>query len=339
MPELTVEPEAGAALVTPLATRRESRHHKANRAYQVVVGFSILAVLAGFSIAKPHSFPTMITLQAVLANVAPVLLVALGLTVVLVVKEFDLSVGYVAGLCGTVAVIFVSTTRIGVPIPIAVFASLLVGAIVGCVNGFMVSYFKASSFIVTLATGTVICGVDTQLLGSNSIYDGIPSGYVSIAAGSHFGFSNQTYIAIAAAALVGVVLRHLTVGRYMYATGSNPEAARLSGIPVKPISLAAYAVAGALTGLAGVLVTSQAASASPNSGTGLLLPAYAAAFLGSSLWKPGQFTVVGTLLGALFLQVISTGLTMFSISGALVSIIQGAILLVAVLLALIGGEK
>ena len=315
------------------------RAQSVNRIYQIVVALSIVGVLVGFSIARPQSFPTMLTLQSVLANVAPVLLVALGLTVVLVVREFDLSVGYLAGLCGTVAVIFASTARIGVPVPIAIVASVAVGAAVGCVNGVMVSYFNASSFIITLATGTVVGGLDTQVLGSNTIYDGIPSSYISIASGSHLGLSNQTYIAFAAVIALGVTLRHLAVGRYMYATGSNREAARLSGIPVRAISLSGYAVAGAFTALAGILVSSQAASANPNSGTGLLLPAYAAAFLGSSLWKPGQFTVVGTVVGALFLQVISTGLSMFSISGALVSIIQGAILLVAVMLALIGSEK
>lgn len=300
---------------------------------------AMVVTFIAFSIAKPDSFLTWLTIKSILRDAAPLLIVALGITVVLIVSEFDLSVGGLAGLMGTLAVVGVSGAHLGLPVWLAVLMTLAVGALLGTLNGALIAYLGASSFIVTLGMGTVFNGIDDQVLGSNTIYEGIPAGYGSIASGSQFGISNQVFIALGVALLLGVLLRQFEFGRYLYAIGGNREATRLSGIRVRALTLSAFAVSGLCVAAAGLLVSSQAGSANANSGLGFLLPAYAAAFLGSAMWRLGSFTVVGTILGALFLQIIGTGLTLFSISGALVAIIQGSILVAAVLVSRLGSRS
>ena len=131
-------------------------------------------------------------------------------------------------------------------------------------------------------------------------------------------------------------LQQSAAGRFTYAIGGNPEAARLSGIRVRELRTLGFVLSGACCGLAGILVSAQASAANPNSGLGFLLPAYAAAFLGSTMWKPGVFTAIGTALGAIFLQIIGTGLSLFSLSGAIVLLIQGAILVASVVVSRLG---
>src|SRR5690606_5539868 len=128
--------------------------------------------------------------KAILRDAAPLLIVAIGITVVLVVNEFDLSIGGLAGLMGSVAVVGVSGVHLGLPVPVAIVLTLAVGTLLGALNGLMIAYVGASSFIVTLGMGTVFNGIDSQILGANTIYEEIPASFVSIANGSVAGISN-----------------------------------------------------------------------------------------------------------------------------------------------------
>lgn len=330
-------PEDGSVGVGPAPVTGTRRSAAQVGGQYAVIGAMILTFVA-FSIAKPDSFLTWLTVKSILRDAAPLLIAALGITVVLVIQEFDLSIAGLAGLMSTFAVLGVSTVHFGLPVWLAVLMTLAVGALLGALNGVLIAYLGASSFIVTLGMGTVFGGIDNQVLGSNTIYEGIPAGYGSIASGSILGISHQVYIALAVAVVLGVLLWRFEIGRYLYAIGGNREATRLSGIRVRALMVGAFAISGTCVAGAGILVSSQAGSANANAGAGFLLPAYAAAFLGSAMWRAGTFSVVGTILGALFLQIIGTGLTLFSISGALVAIIQGAILVVAVLIARVGNR-
>lgn len=314
--------------------RRRDRTNTVVSQYGVIA--AMILTFAGFAIAMPDSFLSWLTVRSILGNAAPLMIVAVGVTVVLVVGDFDLSVGGLAGLCSTVAVVGVSGAELGLPVAVSVLLTIAAGGLLGLLNGVMIAYLGASSFIITLAMGTLLNGVDTQILGSNTIFQSIPAGFGSISNGSFLDLSQQVWIALAVAFAVGGLLRHLELGRYLYAIGGNREASRLSGVRVQALRAVAFALAGACVAVAGILIASQAVSASPNAGVGFLLPAYAAVFLGSSMWRPGTFTVFGTVLGALFLQVIGTGLTLLSLSGAIVSIIQGAILVVSILVSRMG---
>jgi ribose transport system permease protein len=297
---------------------------------------AMVATFVGFSLAKPDSFFSTITLKAIPRDAAPLLIVALGATVVLIMNEFDLSIGGLLGFAGTFTVICVSDVHLGLPIAVSVVLGILFGAALGLFNGLLIAFAGASSFIVTIGMATVYQGADLQVLNQRTIFEGIPSKYVEIAAGTFLGLSNQVFVALAVLVLLWWFLEHSEIGRYMYAIGGNAEAARLSGIRVRDLRTLGFVLSGACAAVAGILVSAQASAANPNSGLGFLLPAYAAAFLGSTMWRPGVFTAVGTLLGALFLQIIQTGLSLFSLSGAIVLMIQGGILVAAVLVSRLG---
>lgn len=297
---------------------------------------AMLVTFAAFSAAKPESFLTVLTIKAILRDAAPLLVVALGATVVLVMNEFDLSIGGMLGFAGTIAVMLVSDVHLGLPLVVGVALALGFGAALGLVNGVLVAYAGASSFIVTIAMGTLYQGADLRVLNQRTIFQGIPDAYTSLAGGTLFGVANQVFVALGVLLVVYILLEHTEIGRYMYAIGGNREAARLAGIRVRGLRALGFAIVGVCVAVAAIIISAQAGAANPNSGLGFLLPAYAAAFLGSTMWRPGVFTAVGTLLGALFLQVIGTGLTILNLTGPIVLMTQGAILVAAVLLSRVG---
>lgn len=299
--------------------------------YGVIVAMVLTFIV--FSFLRPDSFFTLFMIKAILRDCAPLLIVSLGITFVLVMNDYDLSVGGLVALTATLAVAFASTAYLGLSPILSVPLVLLLGLGLGATNGVLIAYVGLPSFILTIALGTVFTGLGLQITGSASIYQGIPEGYLAISGGRIFGLSNQVYIALAVLVIAHIFLRHTEPGRYMYAIGGNPEAARLSGVPVRFLKAVGFAVVGLAAALTGVLLTSQAGAANPNTGLGFLLPAYAAAFLGSSMFRLGTFSAVGTALGALFLQIIGSGLTVLNLSGPLVQIIQGGILAAAILLA------
>jgi ribose transport system permease protein len=307
------------------------------RARSVTERYGVLAVIvitfAVFSILKPQAFFTVLTIKGILRDCVPLLIVSLGVTVVMIMNEYDLAVGGLISLTSTIVIVFISTTYVGMPWGVAVLLTLLIGLGLGLAQGVMVAYVRLPSFILTIAMSTVFTGVGLQITASQSVFQGISSTFVSFGSGTALGFSNQVFVGLAVLIIAHVVLRHTEPGRYMYAIGGNPEAARLSGLRVPLLKAAGFAVVGLAAAISAVLLTAQAGTGNPNTGIGLLLPAYAAAFLGSSMFRVGFFTPLGTALGALYLQIIGTGLTILNLSGPVVQIIQGAILVAAILLA------
>lgn len=293
---------------------------------------AMVATFAAFSLLRPDAFFTTFMMKAILRDCAPLLIASLGITFVLVMNDYDLSIGGLTALLATSCVLLVSEAHVGLPVPVAILATIALGGALALTNGVLIAYVGLPSFILTIAMGTVFTGVGLQLTGSGSIYQGIPAGYVAIASGRTFGLSNQVYIAVAVLIVAHVFLRHTEAGRYMYAIGGNAEAARLSGVRVRLLKAAGFGVVGIAAAITAILLTSQAGAANPNTGLGLLLPAYAAAFLGSSMFRLGSFTAIGTAIGALYLQIIGSGLTILNLSGPLVQIIQGAILAAAIFL-------
>lgn len=294
---------------------------------------AIVATFAVFSLLRPESFFTVTTMKAILRDCVPLLVVALGITVVLVMNKFDLSIGGLISLCATVVVVLLSTEWVGLSVGIAILLTFALGTGLGLSVGAAIAYFGLPSFILTIALATVYAGVGLEITESQSVFQGISPSFVEIGSGTFLGFSNQVYVGLLAVIIMHVLLQRTEAGRYMYAIGSNPEAARLSGLPVKRLTMIGFGIVGVGCAIAGILLTSQAGAANPNTGLGLLLPAYAAAFLGSSMFRIGVFTALGTALGALYLQMIGTGLTLLALSGPLVQIIQGAILVAAITVA------
>ncbi|MDW5596294.1 ABC transporter permease [Conexibacter stalactiti] len=315
---------------------RSQQRAQAQQVRAVLARYGVLAAMvitfAVFSLLRPDSFFTALTMKGILRDCAPLLIVALGVTVVLVMNEYDLAVGGLISLCATIVVVLLSTQYEGMNYWVAIILTLGIGTALGAGQGVLIAYLRLPSFILTIAMSTVFTGLGLQLVDSQSVFEGIAPGYAEIANGTFLGFSNVVFIGLAVLLIAHVLLRHTEPGRYMYAIGGNREAARLSGLRVRLLLAVGFAIVGLTAAIAGVLMTSQAAAANPNTGVGLLLPAYAAAFLGSSMFRVGVFTPLGTALGALYLQIIGTGLTILSLSGPLVQIIQGGILAAAVLI-------
>lgn len=300
--------------------------------YGLLVAF--LATVAVFSAVRSSTFPTWRNAESILTLAAPSLIIAVGLTVVLVMQDFDLSFGGMIGLAGGAATAFMVND--GWAWQLAVVVVIGFGVVVGVLNGFMVAYLGGNSFIITLAMGTVLAGVEFGLTDQATVYDGIPAGYVEIASGELLGLSNQIWIAAVLALVVWVLLERSEIGRFMYAIGGNPEAARLSGVRVLRLRLLGFVVVGVAAAVVGILLTSQSASYAPNGGTAYLLPAFAAVFLGAAVFRPGEFNVLGTIVGVLFLGVIQTGLTMLDLETWVINLVQGGILITAVLVSRMG---
>lgn len=303
--------------------------------YAVLAAF--VAVVIFFCIARPHTFATWGNVTSILGEAAPSLILAVGLTFVLVLGDFDLSFASVVGL-GAAA--FAIPATHGWPVALAIVLAFAICASIGIINGLVISIIGASSFIVTLAVGVAATGIEYAFSNQNTIYGGIPPVVAHFAGGSTIGsISNLVWVAAVIAVLAALLLDRTEVGRYAYATGGNSEAARLSGVRTRRLRIGGFIVVAAAAGLVGMLLVGQASSYTPNAGAPYLLPVYAAAYLGTACFRPGQFNIPGTVIGVLFLGVIQTGLTMFSLATYAIDLVEGAILLAAVILSRISREE
>ncbi|HEU0019515.1 MAG TPA: ABC transporter permease [Thermoleophilaceae bacterium] len=298
-----------------------------------VLGVFVLIVLA-FAVLETDNFLAGENLKSILTQSAALAVVAFGLTVVLVMNEFDLSFGAMAGLSGAVAFTLIGVE--GVDWRLAIVLCVLVGVVAGAANGILSAYLGAPSFVITLAVGTILTGIEFTITNQQTLFEGVPDAYIQIGQGNFLGLNIQVIVAIVLFVATYLYLEHTEQGRYMHAIGGNPEAAYLTGIAVRRLRLTGFMIMGAAGAIAGILLSAQSANSSPNFGAPLLLPAFAAVFLGSTAFRPGQFNVLGTLLGILFLAVLQNGLTLMDATTAVISIVQGGVLVAAVLVTVAG---
>lgn len=323
---------------TPRAERggSDDRLRRFVAAYGIVV--VLFALIAVFSIARPETFPTLENLKGILAFSAPSLILAAGLTIVLVMGDFDLSFGAMIGLAD--GVLMVLLINEGVPLAPSLLIVLGLSAVVGIANGVMIAKLGGSSFIVTLAMGTILVGIEFAATNQEQILGELPSLLTTIGQDSSLlGLSNQVWIAALICLFGWFVLEKTEPGRFMRAIGGNPEAARLAGVPILRLRIAGFAAVAICAGVVGVLLVSLTGQYTPNIGTSYLLPSYAAVFLGAAAFRPGQFNIAGTVLGVLLLGVIQSGLTLLEFETFLINLVQGAILIAAVLLSQLGAAR
>lgn len=294
--------------------------------YSLPLAFVIVAV--GFSVLLPDTFMTTNNALAILDQASPLIVMASGLIVVLVMKEFDLSIGAVAGASAAVSITLMSYH--GVSSAVAIAAGIGTGLAVGFANGLLVARVGIPSFIATLATGSLLAGLELAI-ANTTIFEGIGELYLQLTSASVFSIPMAFVIAAVFATILGVILRYTVFGRHASAIGDNPVAARLVGLPVDRDRIIAFTISGGAAALAGILLTSRAMSFYPGPGTGLLLPAYAAAFLSLSLGQGWRFNVGGTVLGVIFLGMITTGLTMLNQPPWVAAVVQGLVLLTTVM--------
>jgi ribose/xylose/arabinose/galactoside ABC-type transport system permease subunit len=293
--------------------------------WSLVLAF--LAAFVFFSVARPHTFLTWDNARAILDDSSVACVLAVGVTAILVIGEFDLSVGFVAGFAGAAAVSGMANHGLGAEAAVAV--ALGAGALAGLANGVAVAYVRIPSFIATLAIGSIAAAIELAIT-KTAIFEGLSPRYLELATTDVASIPLRAIVAAATALVFLVVLRAAVFGRHASAVGDNPAAAHLAGVPVARVRLVAFVLTGVTAGIAAVLVTSSAGQYYPNLGTGYLLPAYAAAFLGLSLGGGLRFNVLGSYLGVLLLGMVSTGLTMMNQPSWIAALVQGIVLLVAV---------
>ncbi|OWY10356.1 hypothetical protein B6V72_17220 [Thioclava sp. F34-6] len=290
----------------------------------------VLMVIA-FSVLRPGVFLQMGTLQAILADAAVLGVVAAALTLVIAIGEFDLSFGNIAGLAGAVAVF--GLKEMGLPVPISILLALGAGVLFGLLNGITVAFGRVPALIATLAVGSMALGLERSIWDDKTIYDGIPSAFIGIAGTKVLGFPSLVVISILIVLALSLMSSFTVFGRRIYAVGGSDEAARIAGIRTNRVRVLTFVLMGVVAAFAGILLSSQAASYYPRSGTSLLLPAFAACFLGWSAAGASRFYPAYTYFGVIFMGTLSTGLIILQVPSWVEDLIQGAVLVSAVLLA------
>jgi ribose transport system permease protein len=267
-----------------------------------------LGIVVVFSIWVPNTFPTLSTVKQVLNANAITALAALAITIPLAARVFDLSFAYVMTLTGVITAHFLS---VGVPLVPALLLGLGAGVVIGVINAAVVVVMRIDSFIATLATGSVIQALITMITGGTAIISPkLQGGFAKIGQTNINGFTLPVLYALVVAVAMWFLLEHTATGRRLYATGFNPDAAKLAGVRVDRLRFASLIVSGSLAGATGIVLASTIGSGDPTAGTSYLLPAFAAAFLGATQLKHGRFNAFGTLIAVLLLGTGTTGLAL-----------------------------
>jgi ribose transport system permease protein len=287
-----------------------------------------VAVFGAFSAWLPSKFPTSGNVQDILTSQPPGIFIAYAAMLVLVVGEFDLSIGATLGMSQYLVLKLV--THYGLSWQAAIVAAIGTGAAIGVANAIAVVGLGINSFIATIGVATILEGLVQWISdGNQPLFGGAPTGFTSLAQTKHLVVL-PVYYALAFAVALWVLLEFTVVGRQMRATGANRAAARLSGIHTGRARVTAFVVAGILSAIAGILVTAQVGAADATSGSTYLLPAYAAAFLGATAIRPGFFNVWGTVIAIFLVAVGITGLQLKGVESWVTPVFNGSVLLLAV---------
>ena len=294
--------------------------------FGTLIGLFLL--VAVFTALKPAIFPNPRNLLNILNQISLLGICSAGLTICLVMNEFDLSIGAIATLGAVLTAGFLPHMHTAVAVPIV----LLICTGIGAANGLVVATLGVSSFMATLGSMTILTGFSYWYTsGSGSIlYSGIPEGFLVIGKGTFFHIPYLVFFMVVVLCLLHLFLNHTSTGRYMYAVGGNPEAARFGGIPIRKLKILGFMTSGFLAGLTGVLLVARLGLAEPTIGDRFLFDAFTAVFLGAASLKIGQFHILGTLIGVLIMGTLFNGFTLLDVPYHLQLVSQGAILIAAV---------
>lgn len=302
--------------------------------YGTFAAFILLCV--GFSIAAPAAFASQANVFNLLQQLATLSIVATAATLVMTIGEFDLSVGFAASLAAVICFVMFGA---GQSLWLAISVALLAGIAGGIANGALVALYGVPSFVATLSLGTILSGAAFGLSGGGSLFQNVPTGFTALGRGAVAGIPVLAFWIVAVLGAASFVLALTEFGRHLRAIGGNPLAARLAGLPVVAEVVATFALAGGLSALAGVLLAARLGSVQPQMGEPLLLPAYAAVFIGTTASPTGSPSIVGTLLGVAITGVLTNGMTILGVEPFVQKMLTGAIIIVAVLVRRLGRVK
>jgi ribose transport system permease protein len=277
-------------------------------------------------------FWTWSNLVTVLRQTSINAVVATGMTFAILIGGIDLSVGSVLAICGAIAATLIGT---GMDIILVVLITLMLGLGIGLVNGLLITKGKLQPFIATLGTMTLIRGltlVYTQGKPISTTGALSSQSFSKIGTGYFFNIPIPVFIMIFVFVMAYYILRHLRIGRYIYALGSNEEATMYSGIKTANVKMFVYGAAGLLAALGGIIITARLGSAQPTAGSGYELDAIAAVVLGGTSMAGGVGTIFGTAIGAMIIGLLNNALNLLQVPSYYQDVAKGVVILIAVLL-------
>jgi ribose transport system permease protein len=313
-------------LASPSSFDIKSVAAKFGARYGLILAWLLLIVF--FAVVNGNVFLTSLTAQTIASTKAVVALLALAVLLPLVVGQFDLSVTSQFGLMQAFCAGFVVNQGMSAGLSVALVVAL--GAVFGLVNGLLVTVVRINAFVATLATGTIAEGIAQWYTGGKQILGAFPQAFTDAGRSHPVGIPLPFAYVVLLGAVLWVVLEYTRWGRRAFATGGSSRAALLSGINVRSITIAAFVATGAIAAFAGSVQVMILGAASPDTGGQFLLPAFAGAFLGAAVLRPGRFNVWGTIIAIYFMATGITGLQQIGAQSYIEQFFNGAALLIAV---------
>ena len=318
-------------------TSRYANMTKSKAALVIVSKYGTLMamglMLMIFSLAVPNNgFLNSDNIINILNQSSLTAIIASGLTVVLVVGEFDLSIGYVASLAGVLVTGLIA--KQGLSMLVAILVTLVVGVAIGGVNGLVVTKARVNAVVATLGVGTVVVGMSYGYTAGSPIVE-VPQSFFTIALGKTFGLPNPIWLMAIILFLLWVILNRTPLGQRIQAVGGNLHAARLAGIRTDRTKIITFMIAGLMAAITGIMLSSLLGSGTAAAADSYLMDSFAAVFLGSATLRDGEFHIVGTLIGVLIVNVGFNGLSQLGTPVFWQYIFKGGILVAAVALSTI----
>ncbi|BDI22458.1 ABC transporter permease [Herbiconiux sp. L3-i23] len=299
--------------------------------YGTLIAMAIMLII--FGLAVPNgAFLSPTNLLSIVNQSALTAIIACGLTLVLVVGEFDLSVGYAASLAGVLVTGLVANQ--GLPLIIAVLVTIAIGGGIGGVNGILVTKARVNAVVATLGVGTILTGLAFGYTAGSPIID-VPREFSYITLARFLGIQNPIWFMAIVVALLWLILNRTATGQRIQAVGANKSAARLAGIRTDRSKITAFVIAGVCAAITGILLASLLGSGTVGAADGYLMDSFAAVFLGSATLRDGEFHILGTLVGVLVVSVGFNGLSLLGTPTFWQYVFKGGILVLAVALSTI----
>jgi ribose transport system permease protein len=284
-------------------------------------------LIAIFGIADPKVFLSRDNLTSILNDGAVLAILACGLTVVLVVGEFDLSIAAAASFGGALPAVLIAQAKWPLfPVVLLVIAS---GVAIGMVNGALVTSFGMPALIATIGISSLLDGLTLWITGNSIIFTGFTDQFIALGSWSIGGLQAPVFYLAGIAVTLAIALHYTATGRYLYATGGNRAASRMSGIRVRRQIMLAFVVSDVLGAVAGLIYTARQGSLTPQFGTGFLLPTFAATFLGSVTLTRRTFHILGTVIGVYLIETGTVGLLILGAPAYSQQLFAGAVLILA----------
>ena len=332
-----------AALATDAPSRRGWQRMPFDRLRELTLVPALIALIVLGALVSP-SFLTRANLISILGASAALALVVLAESLIVLTGSFDLSLESTVGIApaiGAMLVIPATSAGFGTQLPTALglAAIPLVGAVIGFVNGFLVVRLRLNAFIVTLAMLIVLRGVLVGATQGGTLFD-LPQPFYALASATLLGLPVSVWIAAAAFAVAGFLLRYHRFGRALYAIGGNAAAARAAGIRVSRVRWAVFVIGGVLASVGGLIVTGYVGAVNANQGNGMIFTVFAAAVIGGISLDGGKGTMFGALTGVVLLGVVQNVLTLAQVPSFWIQAIYGAIILASLMMARVAsGEQ